>query len=101
MSEQRTEIDQLCGILSQFDKTTIVSAVARVVSRADLVRLGIEGSRTGPFVIPPVILYPGGGVAPGEIAGQVKSTDCGPKENEGKDKGDWNRDRGAARKSAR
>lgn len=100
MPEQKTDLEQLCGMLSQFDKTTILSAVARVVPRRDLVQLGIGGAGTGMLVIPPVILYPGGAVAPGETEELMKSTDCGPKEVKATEKGDWSTDKTVARASA-
>lgn len=95
MPEKKTDVEQLGGILSQFDQTTILSAVNRIVPRRDL---GVTGP--GPLVIPPVILYPGGEVPPEGGTGD-KSTDCGPKEVEATDKGDWNANKAAARNSAR
>lgn len=96
MPKQKSDLEQLTGILGQFENTTILSAVDRVVPREELVKLG--GAGTGPLVIPPVILYPGGGVA-GEAA--AKSTDCGPKEVKATEKGKWDATKANARKDAR
>jgi hypothetical protein len=96
-----TDLEQLCGILEQFDTATVLAAVERAVPPGEMARLGTGVGGTGMLVLPPMILSTPTGVEQRRLEDRTRSADCGPGRVKTTEKGDWNSDKSAARDNAR
>ena len=101
MAEDKTDIEQLRGILEQFDQDTILEALKEYVPTKFEPTIPTQ-YELGNVITPLVLFYPGGlAFGSGLFASTKSGGGCSPSSSDGVEWGDWKDNRGRARSSGR